>query len=335
MKKILLIRTDRIGDVVLTTPCIELIRKAYPTIHISFLTTPQTAEILEDNPFLDEVIVYDKKNLYKNFLRTIQFARALRKKSFDVSIALNPSNRNHWISFLAGIPKRIGYNRKSSYVLTHTLPDLKGEGKKSESFYNEDLLQFMDISPKNSRNLAFHVSKRTQESVNHFLKLKGWTKPFAVMNVSASCPSKQWPSTYFSSLCDLILEKQGLFPILIGSEKTCQEVAKNMKQKAYILAESFSLKELGALLSEAKLHITADTGPMHLASAMKTPTLSLFGRTQPGLGPKRWAPLQGPHTILQKDIGCNPCLAHLCKLDFDCLKALKVEEVYRAALPYL
>jgi len=112
LKKILIIRTDRIGDVILSTPVIKNLRDAYPNAHIAFMLRPYTKEIAENNPYLNEVIIYDKNNKHKSILSSIRFCLWLHKKKFDIAFILNPTNRANLITFFSGIPVRVGLNRK-------------------------------------------------------------------------------------------------------------------------------------------------------------------------------------------------------------------------------
>lgn len=328
IKRILLVRTDRIGDVVLTTPIIKIIRSAYPNLHLGFLTTSFTEDLVKGNPDIDEVITMNRSQ--KKGIGFLTFIWKLRQKKFDVAIAFNPKIRIHWLLFLAGIPVRIGYRRKYGFLLTHALPDIKYEGKKSEAFYNEELLKYLNLPVQASRKLFLPQSISSQKQIELFLeKHQLRSKQFIVISVSASCPSKAWPRENFSELCHQ-LKRSFPFPILlIGKETDCGEIKKIFPETIFI-GETLPLSNLIILLQQARLLITNDTGPMHIASAVNTPIVAIFGRTLPGLGPARWGPIQGNNIILHKDIGCHPCLAHQCQLEFDCLKAIKVNEVFHA-----
>lgn len=332
--RILLVRIDRMGDVLLTTPIIETIRKELPNAYIAFMTTPKTREIVEGNPWLNEVIIYDRKGEHRGIISTVLFALSLRKKYFDISLIFHPNHRSNWIAFLARIPKRIGYHRKTPRLLTDIIQDEKYKGEKSEAFYNEDFLPFLGIIPPHSQNIHFPLSETAKKNAGRFLEENNVRRPFVVINVSASCPSKIWPSENFALLSNLIYEKLGLDIILIGKKEICHLVQRLSGVPLVIAHEALSLSELAALFQKAILHVSSDTGPLHLASAVETPVISIFGRTLAGLGPKRWGPLKGGHTLFHKDIGCDPCLAHDCKIDFDCLKATKAEDVFHAVQTY-
>src|SRR3989338_4012716 len=251
MKKILLVRSDRIGDVVLTTPIIKMVRNHFPKSHIAFLTGPQTQDIVFGNPFLDEVIIYDKYKSHRSIIKTILFSHELKKKQFDIALLFNPSKRTHWITFLAGIPKRIGYNRKSGWLLTHALEDNKGEGLKPESFYNEDLLSLLALKLHKSQDLHFPTSQESDNKIDRLLKSNHINEKFVVINVSAGCPSKKWPLQNFAKLSQLLYQKLNLKIILIGSQKECETVQTLAHIPLLIVAEALSLKELGALLKKS------------------------------------------------------------------------------------
>ena len=146
-KRILIVRTDKVGDLVLSTPVIKALRDAFPCAYLAMVVKPYTRAIVEGNPFLDEVIIYDKDGKERSWLGVFRFSRALALKKFDLAIILNPSNRSNLIPFIAGIRKRIGYDRKSGFLLTDRVKDTKYEGKKHEIEYNLDLVRALGIAP--------------------------------------------------------------------------------------------------------------------------------------------------------------------------------------------
>ena len=144
-ERILITRTDRLGDLVLSTPVFQALREKFPQSYLACLTFLENRAVVEGNPFLNEVLLYDKKGGEKTWIGNYFFARRLAKKRFDVVLHLHPTNRMHWVSWMAGIPIRIGYQKKSAWTLTHSVPDRKGEGQIHESEYNFDLLKFLAV----------------------------------------------------------------------------------------------------------------------------------------------------------------------------------------------
>ncbi|MBL7157121.1 MAG: lipopolysaccharide heptosyltransferase II [Candidatus Omnitrophica bacterium] len=334
-KRILLTRTDRIGDVVLSTPAIKAMRDKYPDAHIAFMVRPYANDIVEGNPYLDEVIIYDKYGKHKSLFGTILFALGLRKKKFDMAIILHPTNRVHLISYLAGIPERIGYDRKLAFFLTKKIPHSKQEGKKHELEYTLDLLKSIGIKAKD-KELFVPVQERNIETIEKLLDEHhiGKDIPLIAVNPGASCPSKRWPPKKFAVICDNLASRYKARILIVADEANTEfasAVAKAMKYEPVNLAGRTSVGELAALLSKCRLFISNDSGPVHIACAVDIPTISIFGRKDPGLSPKRWRPTGQKSTVFHKDVGCNPCLAHNCKIGFKCLEAITPSEVFEKA----
>ena len=335
LNKILLTRIDRIGDVMLTTPVFQAVRRAFPDAWIAVMVRPETREIVEGNPYINEVIVYDKRGHQKCLSGNLSFARALRKKCFDAVIHFHPTNRAHWVTALAGIPVRIGYRKKSGWLLTHSMEDFKKEGLKHESLYNFDLLRFLNVNgaaktepffPRHESHQAAFESCAARHGLNP-------AEPYTVLNPSASCPSKMWPAEKFARLGDKLWELYGLRAVLIGAEAdrgTSEKVRALMKTAPHDLTGQLTVGMLSACLKSARLLVSNDSGPVHVATACGTPVVSIFGRNEPGLGPRRWGPLGQRSAVVQKDVGCYFCLAHKCRIGFLCLKVLEVEDVLEA-----
>ena len=334
-KRILIVRTDRIGDVLLSTPVIEELRRAYPNAYIAMMTSPYAKEVVSGNPYLDEVIVYDKDKRQRSWRSSLKFSRNLKKKRFDAAIILHPTNRVHLVTFFAGIPKRVGLNRKLGFLLTDRIEHTKQLGEKHEIEYNLDILRYMGIEPKDNR--LFMPIKPTEEkwaeSIFRSENIKPADKVLAV-HPGASCPSKVWPSQRFAQAADRLIDKYGFKVILISGPKDVkltQDVISHMRHPAVNLAGKTSVSQLASVLKRCRLFISNDSGPVHIASALDVPVISIFGRNQKGLSPDRWAPLGKNAKALHKDVGCVECLAHNCVKDFICLKAITVEDVIQAA----
>ena len=335
-KKILVIRTDRLGDVVLTTPALKALRESCPQSHIAIMVSPHTRELLEDNPYIDEVIVYDKDKKDRGAIGFLKFVLSLKKKRFDLAIILHTKRRVELISFLADIPKRIGYgNRKFGFLLTDRIPDTRHLGLKHEIDYCLDILRKLNLKTKESKPYIA-VKKESLEWIDEFLKtqnISGHDK-IAGLHPGASCPSKRWLKERFVILANRLVEDYG-FKILIiaqGPENVAiaDELAKNIRYPVINLAGELTLSRLAAALKRCAILISNDSGPVHIASAVGTPVISIFGRNQAGLSPLRWGPVGRQDKYLHKEVGCSVCLAHKCEISFDCLKAITVEDVLKS-----
>jgi len=334
-KRILVVRTDKIGDVVLSTPVIKNLRRYFPNSYIAMMVSPHTKELIEGNPYLDEVIIYDKENKHKGWFASLRFSRYLKKKRFDLAIILHPTNRVHLVTFFAGIPKRVGYNRKLGFLLTDRIPHNKQLGQKHESEYNLDLLRYLGL--KDLENQIFvPIKEEAKKYVDKLLEKQGIREDDFLIAVhpSATCPSKRWPPERFAELCDKLKEKYNLKILVVAGPKDtdlAQKLINMMKEKAINLAGKLSLGELAYLLKRCRLFISNDSGPVHICSAVGTPVISIFGRNQAGLSPLRWGPLGKYDRVIHKEVGCQVCLAHNCQKGFLCLKAISVEDVLKVA----
>jgi len=334
-KRILIVRTDRIGDVLLSTPVIKALRKKNPDSYIAMMVSPGTKDIVEGNPYLDEVIIYDKDAKHKGWLKTLKFAKNLKKKGFDIAIILHPTNRVHLVTYLAGIPRRLGYDRKLGFLLTDKIPHAKQLGLKHESEYNFDLLKFIGIEAHDS-DLFMPIKDESELSVKKMFEGSGIKKNDRMLAIHpcASCPSKIWPAERFAQAADILAQKYGLKIVVIAGPKDiarAQDVIKNMRSTVVDLSGKISVSQLASVLKSCVLFISNDSGPVHMASALGIPVISIFGRSQPGLSPKRWGPTGKKSKVLHKQVGCIECLAHNCQKEFACLKAITVQEVVSTA----
>ena len=336
-KKILIVRTDRLGDVILSTPVIKNLKLAFPQSYIAFMCRPYTREALEGNPNLDEVIVYDKYGKDKSFLATIRFALKLGKYRFDWAIILHPTNRAHLTAFLARIPVRVGWDKKLGRLLTKKIKHTKQQGKKHEAEYTLDLLRALNI-PIKSKDTYFPVLPEAEKKIGELLKAQGAAESdkLIVIHPSASCPSKRWPQERFLKVVELLEDKISFKAAVITSEGE-REFGKELAKKSGVidLRGRLSISEVGALLKRASLFISNDSGPVHIAASLNTPVISIFGRKDPGLSPLRWGPQGEKSYYFHKDVGCIKCLAHNCVKNFLCLQEISPREVAEKAISLL
>jgi heptosyltransferase-2 len=333
------IRLDRLGDVVLSLPVLDALRRAYPDAFLAMMVRAPCRELVDGHPALNELIVYEKDGTHHGLAATIRFARGLRRFQFDAALILHPSNRSHWIPWLAGIPRRIGWNRKCGWLLTDRLPHRKQEGAVHEAVYTLELLRPLGLEPGVPRPRV-SVSGAAVARVEEVLRGAGVgpSERLVAVHPSASCVSKRWLPERFAQVADrLSRERRTRICLIAGPEDVAraQAVARLMQEPALDLAGRLSVGELAALLRRCALLISNDSGPVHIAAAVGTPVVDIFGRNQAGLSPARWGPLGEGHIVLHKEVGCVTCLAHNCDINFLCLTELGAEEVYAAAVRVL
>ena len=338
-KRILVIRLDRLGDVILSTPVLQALRQHCPHAFIAMMVRPPCRQAVEGNPHLNEVLLYDKEQQHRGIRATLQFARSLRRHQFDTALVLHPSNRSHWIPWLARIPVRIGYDRKCGWLLTHRVPHRKQEGAKHEAAYTLDLLACFGIAAATPQPFV-PVRPDAVQRVEALLAAQHVqpTDSLVAIHPSASCISKRWMPERFAQVADRLAAERGVRICLVAGESDAvyaEAVARGMVHPAVNFAGVLTVAELAALLRRCRLLISNDSGPVHVAAAVGTPVVDIFGRNQRGLSPQRWGPLGAGHVILHKEVGCVTCLAHNCDIQFLCLTSLSVDEVYQAGVSVL
>lgn len=260
--------------------------------------------------------------------------KELKSQRFDTAMVLHGTRRIHLALALARIPNRIGYDRKWGIFLTKRMKDVKVFGQKHEKDYSLDLLQMLGL-PIDGGEVFMPTTRESDTRMDCFLKEKGFTKGdrLVAIHPGASSVSKRWMSERFAELGDRLQAEKYQVVIVSGPEDvaTGQAVICAMKQSPIDACGKTSVRELASLFKKSGLLISNDSGPVHVAVGVGTPVVSIFGRSQPGLSQKRWRPLGKRDIALQKDVGCEICLADDCEIHFECLTALSVDEVFAAA----
>ncbi len=332
----MVVRTDRIGDVVLSTPVLRALRENFKDSFIALMVSPKTKDLVIGNPYLDEVIVFDKDNLHKGILSSIRFALYLKRKKIDTVLILHPTNRVNIITYLAGIPVRVGFDRKCGFLLTDRIPDEKYLGAKHEMEYSLDVLRHIGLEiNESSKALFVPIKEKDTESIEKFFSANKIEKSDTLIGIhpGASCPSKRWMTERFAKLADTLIKDFKVKVVIVtGREDTeiGKTVANLMQNKPVTALGNLTLGELTCLIKRLRIFISNDSGPVHIATAVGTPVISIFGRNQKGLSPDRWRPLGKEDIYLHKEVGCEVCLAHNCNIGFKCLEAISVQEVLNA-----
>lgn len=337
--KILIIRLDRIGDVVLSLPAVQAIRRRFPNAHIAMMVRPYAQSVVSGNPWIDEVIpyYYEKRGRHSSILGNLRFMREIVNRRFDVAFIFHPGHRSHLIPFFTGIPYRIGFQKGlDSFLLTKRIPDRCHEGLKHESEYILDIVRAFGVDTNFEKELVWPVFTEDELLAQDLFTAKGWSEgaPFIAIHPGASCASKRWPQESFSEVGARVLRETSLNIVLVGGNED-KEAAHTIetecgdRTRVLNLAGQLTLKQLAAVLKKASVLVSNDSGPAHVAAAVGTRTLCIFGRNEPGLSSRRWRTLGQGHQIIQKDVGCVTCLAHRCTIDFECLKAVSSDNVFQ------
>lgn len=337
-KKILVIQTAFLGDVILTTPLMKALRDLYPQSSTSILLIPQTAAVFENNPFVSQIIPYDKKEKEKgvdSFFRLIGF---LGKEQFNFAIIPHRSLRSALLAYLARIPQRIGFHTSpGSFLYTHEVTYKTGLHE------IDRILSLLSPLGHNIQGLMPQLfpSQEDLAWADNFLSQSGANKDKKIVGVAPSSvwATKRWLPEGFAYVADRLIAESNCEVLLLGSsqdEKLLLKISSAMKQKPVIPIGRFGLSKSAALISRCSVILSNDSAPAHVGTALGKPIVAIFGPTLPEFG---FAPYGENHTIIQKDIYCRPCGIHgrkFCpEVHFRCMRGISGEEVLQAVREHL
>lgn len=331
MNRILIVNVNWLGDVLFTTPFIKAIRRRFPEGFIACMVVPRCKELLEDNPYLDEIIIYDEEGRDKSLLGKLKLIMRLRRKRFDGAFILHRSFTRALMVFLSGIEMRIGYKTKHrGFLLTKPLEEPGLDLHKVEYFLNIAKNCGIDVSDK---DYEFFVNGNERMAIDRFLKDRGVEKKdiLVVLNPGGNWPPKRWPKERFAELSDRLSNELKIKTVVTGALKDSglgREIVDLSQDQSINACGDTSIRRLGALMERADLVVSSDSGPMHLALGVKTKVIALFGPTSNLItGPYG----SGDYAVLKKDVECPvPCYNFNCK-DYRCMKAITVDEVFEKA----
>ncbi|NLE64772.1 MAG: hypothetical protein GX606_02510 [Elusimicrobia bacterium] len=331
---ILVVRTDRIGDVVLTTPALQALREAFPNARLTVWTSLGTRELIDGLPFIDEVLSYPSGGTWGY----LKMARDLSRRRFDLAVVYHTKRFTNAACFLAGIPYRLGYrDQKFGLLLNHPVRDIRPMGERHETEYCLDLLTEIGV-PGGAFVPRVAFQKEAEVWADEFFlqQFPGGT-PVVAIHPDASCPTKRWPVEGFAAVAD-DLEGRGIRTVIIGG-KAAKPLAlamrAAMRSDPLDLTGEISLSCSTSLLKRCRLLISNDSGPVHVAAAAGTAVISLFLRRQPGINPERWRPLGEKAIVLANDPQEAVCVDKDSRVVSGRMDAITTLDVLRAGAPFL
>ncbi|MFC1657943.1 lipopolysaccharide heptosyltransferase II [Candidatus Omnitrophota bacterium] len=329
--RVLVIKLSALGDIILTIPSLRAIRKKFPKANykISLLVNVPYQEALFHCPYVDELIVSDLNDKDKGIRSILNFSRELKKGHFDFVIDLQNNHKSHLLSFLSHIPVRYGYRRKFGLLLNHSLPVGKMDQGPIEHQFR--LLKMLDIE-LNSPRLELWPGRKDEAYIENFLNQQ-WISPRQVLvgiNLSASkkWQTKAWPIEHIASLCESLSLKdiRVVFTGDADDSLRAREILDLVKgAKPVVACGKTSINQLICLIKRCQVFISSDSAPLHIAAAVGTPYVALFGPTDPG---SHLASGYKGSTI-HKDLACSPCYKSRCRTT-ECMRAIKPQEVLEA-----
>ncbi|MBI3194437.1 MAG: glycosyltransferase family 9 protein [Ignavibacteriae bacterium] len=323
IRKILIIKLRAIGDVVLSTIVLHNLRFAFPDAQIDFLTEKPSRDIVEGNPDINNVLVFDGKS--QNGFGLIW---NVRKRNYDLVIDLFGNPRSALVTYFSGAMYRVGYRFGWREKCYNIIVEPRG-GEVHNTEFNLDAVRSLGLQIVDC-GLRITVNEESNTFAERFFHDQGLNDSFVVaINAAGGWYTKRWSIPKYAELADILGEQHQTKILLLwgpGERDDAERLATLMTNKAVLIPQT-TLKQLAAILKRCSIMITNDSGPMHIAAAVGTPTVAIFGPTNPML--------QGPfgnqsEIVRNERLGCLGCNFTKCPIGNPCMEELSVEEVFQA-----
>lgn len=319
VKKILIIRLDRIGDVILSTPAIRAVRETFPNREIHFLVTPYTKDLVVNNSNLDRISIFKKDNL---------------DKDYDLAVALHPGIMQNYLTFISGAKFRLGYTGwGGEFFLTQTLKDDRAKIIRHEVEWALEAVG-MTGCKIDDKSLEISITEYGERFVEDFFKQNNLSPGGLIIAVHPGARQAyiRWKKEGFAEVGDRLIKEENAKVILVGNERErhlAKDIVSLMKERP-LLAMGLRLTQLISLIKRCALFIGNSTGPMHIAAALKVPVVAIFGSIHPFDSYKTWGPWGDKHIVISKDLNCPECHPTDCRT-FDCMRLITADQVFEAA----
>jgi heptosyltransferase-3 len=329
-ENILIVRTDRIGDVVLSIPMAEIVKKKYPQCKITYLIRDYTRALLDGNPFIDEVIIADEEE------GSILFSKNLKKikaKTFDTCIVVNPTFKIALLLFFARIKNRIGTGyRWYSALFNQKVFEHRKYGDKHELEYNINLLSKLGVkSSEVPEEMQFQlkIDEKSSEKINSTLSENGFKpgKKIIIIHPGSGGSSVDLPKEKLIELTKMLSGLDKVSIVITGSKseyKLCKEF--EVSNEVINLSGQLDISLLKALINKANVFISNSTGPMHIAAALGVHVIGFFPKIL-ACSQKRWGPYTEKKSIFIPSIDCSDCTRKQCE-KLNCMNSIDIGKVF-------
>ncbi len=329
MKNILVVNINWLGDAIFSVPVFKALKKAYPQAQLTCLCVPRVKEVLDYCPYVDKFIIYDERKKHRWPWQKLKIIGQIRAGHFDAAFVLHRSMTRALLVFLAGIPVRVGYS-KTKWLLTQAIDFPTGDLHRGDVY----LKVVEDFGVKvDERGGELSLKLPDMKSLDVKLAQAGVLEgeDFVVFNPGGNWDLKRWPVDLWAQLAAVVNREFKVRIVISGGAQDKhlgETILHQAGIKGIVLAGQSSLGESLALFKRARVVVSADSGPLHLAQSVGAKVIAIFGPTRPEItGPRAVGAVQ----VLFHELGCNktPCYLLSCKSNL-CMQAVKVSDVAQA-----
>ncbi len=327
-EKILIVRTDRIGDLILSTPVAEVLKQKFPQVRIDFLVASYSAPILKNNPFINEIILDDNKTVKGFFV----LRETLKQNKYDMVIVLHPTLRLAYLLKSAKVPIRIGTGyRAYSFLFNLKIYQHRKTVQRHELEYNLDMLKPLGIENQKTLPKLYLSDTEKSEASNYLRKIGiGEDEILVIIHPGSGGNCLNWLPEKFGELAEKLIASYSVKVLVTGQreEEILAERMKSRMRRYFInLIGKTDLRLLSAIIEKSALLISNSTGPMHMAAALGVPTVAIFCPIFT-VSPKRWGPYGEGHTVITPPVPtCRNCSSQKCERG-NCMDLISAEEVF-------
>ena len=326
IQKILVIQTAFLGDVILATPVIKAIKQTFPGAEVHTLTIPGTSMIFQYNPYVTRRLVFDKKKPFKKLTEFLKLISILRANQYEIAFSIQSSMTSALLMYFSRIPLRVGFERQKLL----TIPISEKRGLHTRERYLRLISPFSRKS-FNSQTQIFWSTKEEQKVTAILRQFQPSNTMLLGIAPGSVWFTKRWPQDYFVSLLKM-LANENISIFLIGGpddRQLCQKIINQAQTPTINLAGELNILESAAFISKLDLMVTNDSAPLHLANAVKTDVIAIFGPTVKEFG---FYPFRENDSVLEINLDCRPCSKHggrRCpERHFRCMREITPEMVY-------
>lgn len=334
-RTILLIRLRRIGDIVMTTPALGILREAFPGASLSYVVEEPFRRLIEDHPHLDRAIILPSHLGTAAFVR---FLLRLRREKYDAVVDFHGGPRAAWMTLFSGARLRIGYETGAKgFVYNRSVPRAAADGTVHSVVNHVNLVRTLTGGDSEIPPIRLPEARPEEAArVDRLLSEAGLAgSVYVAVHISAGNAFRDWDASHYLRLIERLRRESGVASLLVGSDsdraKEAEILARSLASVPS-LAGRVNLVELKEVIGRAALFVGPDSGPMHIAASTRTPIVAVFGPTLPA----HFAPWKARARIVEMSLDCRPCRQRHCqRRDFGCIKRITADEVYEACRSFL